>query len=85
MELSPLGNAMDRDVCLAADKFRLPRARADACRPWPLPDHVHLPYSIEEYCLTIPVKPHEERDDSVLIFAKRSSGFFTLHRTSGHS
>ena len=41
--------------------------------PWPLPgQHVHLPYSIEDQCLQLPYKPHEERDDSVLMFAKRS-------------
>ncbi|RXK38323.1 hypothetical protein M231_04365 [Tremella mesenterica] len=43
--------------------------------PWPLPGHFHLPYSIEDYCLPLKFKPHEERENTVLIFAKRSSYF----------
>ncbi|KAI9638396.1 uncharacterized protein MKK02DRAFT_10347, partial [Dioszegia hungarica] len=52
--------------------------------PWPMPNHVHLPYSIEEYCLSIPVKPHDERNNSVLIFAKRSSYFHLPHMPPKH-
>ncbi|KAK4683567.1 hypothetical protein P7C73_g6676, partial [Tremellales sp. Uapishka_1] len=50
--------------------------------PWPLPgNHTHLPYSIEDYCRPLPVKPHAERDDSVLILAKKSS-YFHRHYVS---
>jgi hypothetical protein len=56
------------DLDLPANSFLLTRH----CSPWALPGHVHLPYSIEEYCLPLPVKPHEERNNTVLIFAKRS-------------
>ncbi|WVQ78016.1 hypothetical protein IAT38_000097 [Cryptococcus sp. DSM 104549] len=43
--------------------------------PWALPKHQHLPYSIEETCLTVPVVPPEERRNAALLFAKRSSYF----------
>ncbi|CAD6573643.1 MAG: hypothetical protein TREMPRED_000875 [Tremellales sp. Tagirdzhanova-0007] len=49
--------------------------------PWRLPGHVYLPYSIEEFCLPIPTKSHAERDDSVLILAKRSA-YFHYHYVS---
>ncbi|OCF71955.1 hypothetical protein I204_07218 [Kwoniella mangroviensis CBS 8886] len=50
--------------------------------PWPLPGgHFHLPYSLEEYCLKMPVKPHEERRNAALILAKRSS-YFHYHFVS---
>jgi len=46
---------------------------ADGFRPWPLPDgHVHLPYSIEEYCLKLPIRKTEERKQAVLLYAKKS-------------
>ncbi|KAK8869891.1 hypothetical protein IAR55_000459 [Kwoniella newhampshirensis] len=45
--------------------------------PWPLPgNHYHLPYSIEEYCLRLPVTAREQRRDAALIFAKRSTYFY---------
>ncbi|WWC69545.1 uncharacterized protein I206_103487 [Kwoniella pini CBS 10737] len=44
--------------------------------PWPLPGgHFHLPYSVEDYCLKMPIKPHEDRKNAALILAKRSSYF----------
>ncbi|WVQ78011.1 hypothetical protein IAT38_000092 [Cryptococcus sp. DSM 104549] len=46
--------------------------------PWPLPGHVHLPYSIEDHCLKLPATPHDERKDAALVFAKRSSYFHYL-------
>ncbi|WWC90108.1 uncharacterized protein L201_005041 [Kwoniella dendrophila CBS 6074] len=50
--------------------------------PWPLPGgHYHLPYTMEDYCLNIPVKPHEERRNAALILAKRSS-YFHYHYVS---
>ncbi|WWC61213.1 uncharacterized protein I303_103793 [Kwoniella dejecticola CBS 10117] len=48
--------------------------------PWPLPGgHYHLPYSIEDYCLKMPIKSHEERENAALILAKRSSYFHYPH------
>ncbi|WVQ78012.1 hypothetical protein IAT38_000093 [Cryptococcus sp. DSM 104549] len=49
--------------------------------PWPLPHHSHLPYSIEETCLAIPLIPAEERREAALVFAKRSSYFHHSHVT----
>ncbi|WRT67044.1 uncharacterized protein IL334_004010 [Kwoniella shivajii] len=44
--------------------------------PWPLPgNHYHLPYTIEEYCMKMPITPHEERKDAALLLAKRSAYF----------
>jgi hypothetical protein len=62
---------MDRNVCLPVSQHLI-------CSPWPLPGHVHLPYSIEEYCLNIPFRPHAQRNNSVLIFAKKSA-YFDYH------
>ena len=40
---------------------------------------MYLPYSIEEYCLPIPLKSHAERNDSVLLLAKRSGACLIPH------
>ncbi|WVQ78015.1 hypothetical protein IAT38_000096 [Cryptococcus sp. DSM 104549] len=47
--------------------------------PWPLPGHVHLPYSIEEECLEIPVVAPEDRRNAALIYGKRSAYFHYSH------
>lgn len=45
------------------------------CSPFPYPGHIHLPYSIEKHCLPTPYTPPDERNNSVLLLAKRSSYF----------
>jgi hypothetical protein len=42
-------------------------------RPWALPGkQFHLAYSIEDWCMSLPVIPHDQRDKTVLLLADRS-------------
>nr|ODN81216.1 hypothetical protein L203_05722 [Cryptococcus depauperatus CBS 7841] len=49
--------------------------------PWPLPSHSHLPYTMEDTCLALPITPQAERLDSALLLAKRSA-YFHYHHVS---
>jgi hypothetical protein len=72
MDLPAPGSRVDRDV----SDGRFSRQTTDGVdhSPWPLPGrHVYLPYSIESHCMQLPVTAYENREDKVLIFAKRSS------------
>ncbi|ORX39788.1 hypothetical protein BD324DRAFT_234792 [Kockovaella imperatae] len=52
--------------------------------PWPQPGHTHLPYSIEKSCLALSHIPQQDRNDSILIYAKRSR-YFDFHYVSPRS
>ncbi|KAL7419825.1 hypothetical protein Q5752_005741 [Cryptotrichosporon argae] len=53
-----------------------PLGQAWIVTPWDMPDtHVHLPYSIEPWCLAQQPLPFAERANDVLLLAKRSSYF----------
>lgn len=47
-------------------------------RPYAYPGHTHIPMSIERSCLSSVTTPASEREDAVMILAKKSS-FFNSH------
>ncbi|WVQ78014.1 hypothetical protein IAT38_000095 [Cryptococcus sp. DSM 104549] len=47
--------------------------------PWALPNHTHLPYSIEEECLKLDVVAPEDRRNAAFVYGKRSAYFHYGH------
>ena len=63
-------------VVLALLCFALLALLCFPARPFDYPNHSWIPFSIEKVCTRIPFVLHKERNDSVLIFSKKTSYFY---------